>query len=58
MASAMPEPHVYLKFIVDLLRFFPVDERLLVKKYIFWTYLHFFKEHNLKKRCHNLEKKA
>ena len=34
---------------MDLLRFFPVDERLLVKKYIFWTYLHFFKEHNLKK---------
>ena len=32
MASAMPEPHVYLKFIVDLLRFFPADERLLVKK--------------------------
>ena len=54
----MPEPHVYLKFIVDLLRFFPVDERLLVKKYIFWTYLHFFKEHNLKKRWHNLEKRA
>ena len=49
MASAMPEPHVYLKFIVDLLRFSPVYERLLVKKYIFWTYLHFLKEHNLKK---------
>ena len=58
MASAMPEPHVYLKFIVNLLRFFPVDERLLVKIYILWTYLHFFKEHNLKKRCHNLEKRA
>ena len=35
MASAMPEPHVYLKFIVDLLRFFPVDERLLVKNIYF-----------------------
>ena len=43
---------------MDLLRFFPVDEGLQVKKYIFWTYLHFFKEHNLKKRWDNLEKNA
>ena len=35
MASAKPDPHVYSKLIVDLLRFFPVDERLLVKKYIY-----------------------
>ena len=41
-ASAMPDPHVYLNFIVDLLRFFLVDQRLLIKKCIFWTYLQFF----------------
>ena len=43
---------------MDLLRFFPVDERLLVKKYIFWTYLHFFKEHNLKKTVAYFGKKS
>ena len=61
MSSAMPDPNVDLHLQgshCGLLRFFPVDERLLVKKYIFWTYLHFFKEHNLKKQWHNLEKRA
>ena len=61
MASAMPDPNENMFISISLwylLRFFLVDQWLLFKKYIFWTYLQFFKEHNLKKRWHNLQKRA